>query len=199
MECPALTRRRRERHLVAQGSCRPICPSFLHAGKLINANPLQMSDGVFASPLGLLVFPFPPSSDIKSLSSCLGSWAVPTQITSFPFTVHARCLGEWVAGVRSEPSMSSRCCCPPGAGFWVSGTGSVGKCSQQVCWKFGKLQKQKASSILLSIVSSVAPRHKGGMGYGRQMGREGSRYRFQVRFQVRPTRSPLAPSPKGHD
>lgn len=95
MERPALTRRRRERRLVAQGSCRPICPSFLRAGRLIDASPLQMSDGVFASTLGLIVFPFPPSSDIKSLSSCLGSCAIPTQITSFSFTVHARCLGEW--------------------------------------------------------------------------------------------------------
>lgn len=141
-------------------------------------------------PWDLIVFPFPPSSDIKSLSSCLGSCAIPTQITSFPFTVHARCLGGWVAGVRSEPSMSSRCCCPPGAGCWVSGTGSVGKCSQQVCWKFGKLQKQKASSILLSIVSSVAPRHKGGMGYGRQIGREGSRLDFRLDFRSGPQGHP---------
>lgn len=145
VECPAPTRRRQGRRLVAQGSCRPTCPSFLHAGRLADTSFLQMSDGVFVSNLGLLVFPSAPSSDIKILSSCVGSCAFPTQVTSFPFTVHARCLGEWVAGVRSEPwaSMSSRCCCPPGAGCWVSGIGNLGTCSQQVCWKFGKLQKKK--------------------------------------------------------
>lgn len=197
VECPALTRRRRERRLVAQGSCRPICPSFLRAGRLTDASSSQMSDGVFASNLGLLVFPSPPSSDIEVLSSCVRSCAIPTQVTSFPFTDRARCLGEWVAGVRSEPraGMSSRCCCPPGAGCWVSGIGSWGKCSRQVCGKFGKLQKQKASSLIPSVVSSAAPRQKEGMGCGRQVGREGSRYSFQVR----PTRSPLAPSPKGYD
>lgn len=59
-ECPALTRRRRERRLAAQGSCRPICPSFLRAGRPTDASSSQMSDGVFASNLGLLFFPFPP-------------------------------------------------------------------------------------------------------------------------------------------
>lgn len=151
----------------------------------------------FASNLGLVVFPSPPSSDIEVLSSCVRSCAIPTQVTSFPFSDRARCLGEWAAGVRSEPraGMSSRCCCPPGAGCWGSGMGSLGKCSRQVCRKCGKLQKEKASSIILSVVSSVAPCQKEGMGYGRQVGREGSRYSFQVR----PTRSPLAPSPKGYD
>lgn len=130
---------------VAQGSCRPTCPSFLRAGRLTDTGFLQTSDGVFVSNVGLLVFPSAPSSDIKILSSCVGACAFPTQVASFPFTVHARCLGEWVAGVRSEPwaSMSSRCCCPPGAGCWVSGIGNLGTCTQQVCWKFGKLQKKK--------------------------------------------------------
>lgn len=108
------------------------------------------------------LFPLPTSSDIEVLSSCVRSCAIPTQATSFPFTDRARCLGEWAAGLLSEPraGMSSRCCCQPGAGCWGSGMGSLGKCSWQVCGKFGKLQKEKGSRIILSVVSSVAPCQK---------------------------------------
>ncbi|KAK1331181.1 hypothetical protein QTO34_009130 [Cnephaeus nilssonii] len=41
--------------------------------------------------------------------------------------------------------MSSRCCCPPGAGCWVSGIGNLGTCTQQVCWKFGTLEASLAA------------------------------------------------------
>lgn len=58
-------------------------------------------------------------------------------------------------------------------------------------------KKKKKKSLKHNFVHSFfrgsvpAGRH----GHGRPVGREGSRYSFQVR----PTRSLLAPSPKGHD
>lgn len=104
----------------------------------------------FVSKLRLLVFLFPPSSDITVLSSCGRSCVVHTQVTSLPFTVHTGCLGEGVAGTQSEPRASM---------FheviahlvWAAG------CWALVIWgnavsgfpgKFGKLQKQnKTASV----------------------------------------------------
>lgn len=84
-----------------------------------------------------------------------------------------------------------------GVGCWGLGIGNLGKCSQWVCWKFGlleaaKTKQNKSLSIILFTVSSVAIRQKEGMGYGRQVGKAGSRYSFWVK----PTRSPQAPLSK---
>lgn len=94
---------------------------------------------------------------------------------------------EWSAGVVAHL-------------VWVLGVGhgNLGKCSQWVCWKFGLLEaakkntKNKSLSIILFTVSSVAICQKEGMGYGRQVGKAGSRYSFWVK----PTRSPQAPLSK---
>lgn len=148
----------------------------------------------FISKLRLVVFLFPLSSDITVLSSCGGSCAIHTQVTSFPFIVHTGCLGEGVAGMQCEPRANMF------LGVIAHLVRAAG-CRALVVWgnavsgfpgMFGKLQKQNENSfsITLSTVSSIALYQMEGMGYGSQVGSEGSR----SSFWGRPTR-PLTPAP----